>query len=333
MLELSVVIPVYDERESVAPLAARLLSVLEGWRSYEVIFVNDGSKDGSAAAIDEIVARHPHFRVIHLRRNGGKAAALQCAFDVAEGAIIVMMDADLQDLPEELPKLVRELEDKDLDAVTGWKFSRQDPISKTLPSLFFNKMVRKLSGLSIHDFNCGFKAFRRECLSGFRLYGQLHRFILIFANQHGYKVGEIAVKHAPRESGQSKFGAWRIYHGFMDLLTVFFITKFLYSPLHFFGLYGVIAILISIPLGIYYLTQHFYSIIVNGSGMLTTHPLWILSPILFTLGVIMIFFGILGEFITYNVLSPPRPGSNIREVKGFGTANSAVSTAPPTSIE
>lgn len=303
-VRISVVIPVFNEEESLPILIGRLLPVLGGLGSHEVIFVNDGSTDGSGAVIDAIHAAHPDtVHAIHLRTNCGKAAALQVAFDVARGSLVAMMDADLQDQPEELPKLIAHLENRDLDAVTGWKARRMDSIDKTLPSKFFNRMMCRLSGLEIHDFNCGLKVFRRECLAGFRLYGQMHRFILLLIAHHGFRVDEVPVEHAPRLYGVSKYGVRRIFHGFMDLLTIFFITRYLWRPLHFFGLYGGLAIGFSLLSGFFYAFFHFYSILTRSPEWhLANHPLWMLSPILFLLGTIMVFFGLLGELLTYHAI-------------------------------
>lgn len=315
---ITVVIPLYNEEESLGPLIARLMPVLANIGAHEVIFVNDGSSDGSLAILEDIQAAHSDVvRVIHLRINCGKAEALQAAFDHARGDLVAMMDADLQDQPEELPKLIRYLEENRLDAVTGWKEDRKDGIDKTLPSKFFNWMMCRMSGLTIHDFNCGLKLFRRPCLSGFRLYGQMHRFILVFIAHQGYRVAEIPVDHAARRFGVSKFGTKRIFHGFMDLLTVFFITRYLWRPLHFFGLYGGMAIGLSVILGAFYFVGHAYALLGNAPAWnLSQHPLWMLSPVMFLLGVIMIFFGLLGELLTYHSTISERPSVIARRI-GF----------------
>ncbi len=301
-LDISVVVPVYNESESIPRLVDRLLPVLEKEGSYEVIFIDDGSDDGTDRALDEFAGKHPDvIKIIGLRTNCGKSVALQAGFNESSGNIIVMMDGDLQDRPEEIPKLLDAIREKGYDAVTGWKKNRQDPISKTFPSQYFNKMTSALAGLELHDFNCGLKAFRRECLGCFTLYGQLHRFILIFINHHGYKVGEVAVEHDPRLFGKSKYGTMRIYYGMMDLLTVFFITRYLDSPLYFFGVYGVGLAALSFPIGVYFITLHVLYFF-NGipEYHLSEHPLWIVSPILLLTGLIMIFFGLIGELLTYH---------------------------------
>lgn len=308
MIKTSVVIPVYNEELSLTPLVDRLIPALGDFGPHEIIFINDGSHDGTARMLDELQAEHASvIKVIHLRRNCGKSIALQAGFSVSSGGIIVMMDGDLQDQPEEIGTLIGPIEKGCLDAVTGWKAHRQDPVTKTLPSYFFNLIMQRLAGLKIHDFNSGFKAFRRECLESFSLYGQMHRFILVFIHNSGYRVGEVKVKHAPRLFGHSKFSIGRIYHGFMDILSVFFITRYLESPLYFFGMYGLAAIVVSIPVGILFLVMHFLFVFnIYGTPLwrLTEHPLWITSPFLFITGLIMIFFGLIGELITYHQMTP-----------------------------
>jgi glycosyltransferase involved in cell wall biosynthesis len=302
---ISVVIPVFNEAGSIRELVDRLLAVLKPMGSHEVIFINDGSTDDTENLLNSVQKEHSSIiKVFHLRQNCGKSIALQKGFGKATGEYVVMMDGDLQDIPEEIPKLIEALEKNNLDAVTGWRFHRKDPILKTFPSKGFNIILRWLSGLNIHDFNCGFKAFRRKCLEHFSLYGQLHRFILVFIAYYGFKVGEVKLEHSPRRFGISKYGFKRMYYGFMDILTVFFITRYLESPLYFFGKYGLITIFISLPIGIYFLVMHFLSFAVNNPRMrLAEHPIWVISPVLFLLGFIMIFFGLIGELLTYHLLS------------------------------
>ncbi|MBI5210454.1 MAG: glycosyltransferase family 2 protein [Elusimicrobia bacterium] len=313
--DLSIVIPAFNEAESIRPLTGRLLPVLKALGTHEVIFVDDGSTDGTGRAVDAMQAEHPGLvKAIHLRTNCGKSVALQAGFDASSGKILVMMDADLQDQPEEVPRLVRALRENGLDAVTGWKADRRDPFVTRLLSGGFNMMVRWMSGIAIHDFNCGLKAFYRDCTQAFFLYGQLHRFVLVFIAEHGFKVGEVEVGHVPRPYGRSKYGMKRVYHGFMDLLTVFFITRYLGSPLYFFGFYGTIAIAAAVPTGAFFVGMHFLSF-VNGNPAwrLGEHPLWILSPVLFLIGVVMIFFGLLGELVTYHIMFPKDYAAYVRK--------------------
>lgn len=297
---LSVVIPAYNEEGSLQALVERLLPVLAGYGRHEIIFVNDGSTDSTPDIMEALRRQHPDvIGVISLRRNCGKALALQAGFSKARGAYVAMMDSDLQDQPEELPKLMALLENGTLDAVTGWKKTRHDPVlAKNIPSKFFNWMLRRASGIDVHDFNCGLKAFRRECLESVILYGQLHRFLLVLVAHLGFRVGEIAIEHAPRRHGVSKFGASRFYHGFMDLMSVYFLTRCSGSPLHFFGIYGSLAIFVSMPIAIFYFTAHLYGYFYNKPHLLLPeHPAWIISPVMFLLGLMMLFFGLIAEML------------------------------------
>lgn len=317
-IRISVVIPVYNEERALLILVERLIKVLSQFEPCEIIFINDGSTDGSPAVLEKIYEQYPEkIKVIHLRTNCGKSIALQIGFDHASAPLVVMMDADLQDSPEEIPKLIDYLYTNNYDAVTGWKKERNDSRSKTMLSKIFNIILRKLSGIKIHDFNCGLKVFRKECLDNIRLYGQLHRFILILMASYGYKVGELPVLHSSRQYGNSKYGIKRLYEGFMDFLTVFFLTRFLQSPLYFFGFYGVICILFSIIFGFFFITLHTISIFGDfPKGNLSEHPIWILSPVIFLCGLIFIFFGILGELI-YFLSTPPKGVRYIKNKTGF----------------
>lgn len=316
--KISVIIPVFNEAESLPPLVKRLMPVLNQLGSHEVMFINDGSTDKTEVVLNDFNNEYSDsIKSIHLRTNCGKSCALQIGFKEALGELIVMMDSDLQDRPEEIPKLITHLNENSLDVVTGWKFVRHDPISKTIPSLIFNRIVRWFSGLDIHDFNCGLKVMRRECVDGLMLYGHLHRLLLVLLANQGYKVGEVKIIHSPRKYGYSKFGAWRIYQGLMDFLTVFFITRYLQSPLYFFGFYGVCFFLISILYGGFFVGMHIYSLYTYyPQGNLTEHPIWILSPVMFLAGLIFIFFGLIGELICHHFPVRSRTG-HIKNKVGF----------------
>lgn len=265
-----------------------------------MLFVNDGSTDGTLGILKDLMRLHPEaIGLISLRKNCGKALALQAGFAKARGTYVVMMDSDLQDQPEELPKLMALLEDGTYDAVTGWKKTRHDPVlAKNIPSKVFNWMLRRASGIHVHDFNCGLKAFRRECLGDVLLYGQLHRFLLVLVAHLGFRVGEVAIEHAPRRYGVSKFGAKRFYHGLMDIMSVYFITHCSGSPLHFFGIYGSLAIIASIPIAVFYFSAHLYGYMHDKPHlMLQEHPVWLVSPIMFLLGLLMLFFGLIAEML------------------------------------
>lgn len=317
-LAFSVVIPVYNEVQSLAPLVERLVPVLKDLGSAEAIFVNDGSHDGSSEELDRLQALHPDLiKVAHLQRNCGKAIALQTGFDLSSGELVAMMDADLQDAPEELPILTAHLKSQNLDVVTGWKFERHDPLSKRLPSKLFNWVVSRTLGQTIHDFNCGIKLMRRHCLSALYLHGQLHRFILVFLITAGFKVGEMKVRHAPRTFGRSKYGTWRIFEGLMDFVAVIFITYFSQSPLYFFGFWGLCSIAFGLIFGGFFLLLHLIYLMGDfPQGDMVQHPVWILSPIAILIGVVFMFFGLLAE-MGYH-LARPRQDHLVSRTKGFG---------------
>jgi glycosyltransferase involved in cell wall biosynthesis len=317
-IQTSVVIPVYNEVESLKPLIDRLLPTLESLGSHEVIFVNDGSLDGSAQVLEDMTEVYPGIvKVIHLRGNKGKSLALQAGFQAVSGKCVVMMDADLQDRPEEIPSLLKHLKENNLDVVTGWKMKRLDPNSKKIASRFFNYILRKFSGLAIHDFNCGLKVMRHECLGGLKLYGQLHRFMLILLSHQGFRLGEKEIQHDVRKFGVSKYGNRRLYEGVMDFLTIIFVTRYLHSPLYIFGFYGLFCFCLSLIIGGFYLGLHFYSLLVqNPQGYLNEHPLWLISPGLLLAGLIFICFGIIGEFLIH-LLSPQLFDNYVQKRVGF----------------
>lgn len=238
-LDISVVVPVVNEVDSVVPLVDKLRQVLDATgKSYEILFVDDGSTDGTRERLVALHADHPAVRVVELRANFGKAAALQAGFLRVRGEIVITMDGDLQDDPEEIPSFLEKL-DVGLDLVSGWKQNRQDPIHKTLPSKLFNAVTALLAQVKLHDFNCGFKAYRRDVVKQLNLYGELHRYIPVLAFYQGFRVGEIRVRHHPRRFGESKYGVERFFKGFVDLLTVLFLTKYTRRPLHLYGMMGL----------------------------------------------------------------------------------------------
>jgi glycosyltransferase involved in cell wall biosynthesis len=240
-VELSVVVPVLDEIESLPTLYRELSEVLETLgRPYELVFVDDGSRDGSFQTLEKLHRTDDRVRVIQLRRNFGKAAALAVGFRASRGGVVVTLDADLQDDPSELPRLLQRLDDG-CDLVSGWKQDRHDPLSKTLPSRLFNRVTAWLTGLPLRDFNSGFKAYRREVVEELRLYGELHRFIPALAAWRGFRVDEVPVHHRPRRFGRSKYGSARFWRGSLDLLTVLFLTRYTRRPLHLFGGLGLLA--------------------------------------------------------------------------------------------
>ncbi len=248
---LSIVIPLLNEAESIAELYGEIVAGVQPLNlPWELIFIDDGSTDGSAVALRELFVKDPRVRIIEFRRNFGKSAALAAGFQMASGDAIITMDADLQDSPGEIPRLIEQLNDG-ADLVSGWKFPRNDPLSKRLPSSLFNNVVRSLSGVELHDFNCGLKAYRREVVKDIKIYGELHRYIPVLAHFRGFRVVEIKVSHRARRYGTSKFGNARFARGFFDLLTVLFLAQYTRRPLHFFGWFGIAALMVGFVINAY----------------------------------------------------------------------------------
>lgn len=236
---ISFLIPVYNERESLPQLVEQIRE--RCGRPYEIVFVDDGSSDGSYQVLEELHAREPdRIRVIRFRRNFGKSHALSAGFRAVQGELVFTMDADLQDDPAEIPAFLEKLETEELDMVSGWKRRRHDPWHKTLPSKLFNAVIARISGLPLHDFNCGYKLYRAEALAELDLYGEMHRFIPAFVHARGFRVGEMVVQHHARRFGQSKFGWRRLYRGLFDAITVTLLTRYTRRPLHFFGGAGLL---------------------------------------------------------------------------------------------
>jgi len=293
MAEISVVVPVLNEEGSIRELHEKLTGVLSGMgRSYEIIYVDDGSSDRSLEILRALFASDRHVRVLSFRRRYGKSAALCIAFEEASGDIIITIDADLQDDPEEIPRLIAKLEEG-YDLVSGWKKKRRDPISKTIPSRFFNSVTATATGLRLHDMNCGLKAYRRNVTDSINVYGQLHRFLPVFAHKAGFRVGELEVTHHPRRHGKTKYGLGRFLHGFLDLLTVILITGYTGSPLHFFGTIGLGFALVGFVINCYLL----YLKISYGNIRGRT-PLLMLGVLLMLLGFQLVSTGLLAELIT-----------------------------------
>ncbi|HEY3782526.1 MAG TPA: glycosyltransferase family 2 protein [Fimbriimonadaceae bacterium] len=289
--KLSVVIPLMNEEDSIDELYNRLKTVLAAIApNHELIFVDDGSTDGSRRRLTSLFDFDKKVKLILFRRNLGKAAGLSAGFKRTVGDVVVMMDADLQDQPEELPNLIAKL-DEGFDLVTGWKKKRHDPLGKTLPSKLFNRVVGRYFDLNIHDFNCGFKAMRGEVARELRLYGDFHRFIPVFASELGFKVAECPVEHAPRIHGQSKYGMKRLVTGFFDFASTILITRFLKKPFQFFGPLGGGMVLLGILIGCYLTVLNFMG---HGDHI---RPLYIVCAILFLGGLQVMFTGLVGELI------------------------------------
>lgn len=245
-MDISVVIPLYNEEESLSELTQWIDRVMDENRfTYEIILVDDGSNDGSWGVIENLYRINPSVRGIKFRRNYGKSAALFCGFEAAQGEVVITMDADLQDSPDEIPDLFRMITQEKYDMVSGWKKKRYDPFSKTLPSKFFNGTARLVSGIKLHDFNCGLKAYRKSVVKSIEVYGEMHRYIPILAKHAGFtRIGEKVVQHQSRKYGKTKFGIERFINGYLDLLSVTFISRFAKKPMHFFGLIGTFVFLL-----------------------------------------------------------------------------------------
>lgn len=292
--EVSVLVPVLNEADSVEDLARRIVQVLDGLQhTAEVVFIDDGSTDETAQRIRTAHRLDARVKMVQLRRNFGKAAALSAGLDASRGEIVITMDGDLQDDPGEIPRFLEELESKDLDLVSGWKRSRRDPISKRWPSKLFNWVTRLLAQVPLHDFNCGFKVYRRVVLDQIAVYGELHRYIPVLASRRGFAVGEIEVRHHPRRHGRSKYGWDRFYKGLLDLITVLFITKYTRRPLHLFGVIGLLLLAAGTTINAYLVVLWF------GGTSLSDRPLLLLGVLLMVLGIQVLTTGLIGEMITF----------------------------------
>ncbi|HVF62016.1 MAG TPA: glycosyltransferase family 2 protein [Thermoanaerobaculia bacterium] len=299
-LEVSVLVPVLDEAGTVGELARRTAAVLDGLgRSFELLFIDDGSRDGTPERVREAHAADPRVKLLRLRRNFGKAAALSAGLDHSRGELVITMDGDLQDAPEEIPRLLAMLEEKDLDLVSGWKRRRRDPVSKRLPSRLFNWVTRQLAQVPLHDFNSGFKVYRREVLEQIAVYGELHRYIPVLASRRGFSVGEIEVAHHPRRAGTSKYGWDRFYKGLLDLITVLFITRYTRRPLHLFGAFGLLFLTAGFAINLCLAVLWF------GGEDLSNRPLLLFGVLLMLLGIQVLTTGLLGEMFTFKNFRRP----------------------------
>lgn len=246
-MDISVIVPLYNEDESLPELSAWIARVMDAHRfTYEIVMVDDGSNDTSWQVIESLSAQNPCIKAIKFRRNYGKSAALHCGFQVAQGDVVITMDADMQDSPDEIPALYHMVMEEDYDLVSGWKKKRYDPLSKTIPTKIYNAAARKFSGIkNLHDFNCGLKAYKNKVIKNIEVYGEMHRYIPILAKQAGFsKIGEKIVQHRARKYGTTKFGLSRFVNGFLDLLSISFITRFAKKPMHLFGALGTLLFII-----------------------------------------------------------------------------------------
>ena len=302
-MNVSIVIPLLNESESLGELYAWIERVMtaEGL-SWEAIFVDDGSKDNSWDVISELAAKDSRVKAVRFRRNYGKSAALYCGFERAEGDVVITMDADLQDSPDEIPALYRMIMEEGYDLVSGWKKKRYDPANKRLPSKFFNWTARVVSGIKLHDFNCGLKAYRRRVVKSIEVYGEMHRYIPILAKHAGFKrIGEKVVQHQERKYGVSKFGMERMVKGYLDLITVSFMSHFGRSPMYFLGSLGTIMFLLGGGTTVWVIADKLYKQM-NGLPLraVTDQPLFFVAILAVILGVQLFLAGFLGELINRN---------------------------------
>ncbi len=299
-LDISVVVPLYNEEESLPELVAWIdrVAVANGL-NYEIIMVDDGSTDRSWEVVKELSVRYTAIRAISFARNYGKSAALYCGFDMAEGEVVFTMDADLQDSPDEIPQMRRMILEEGYDIVSGWKRRRHDPIGKRWPSKFFNLTARLMSGIKLHDFNCGLKAYRRKVVKSIEVYGEMHRYIPILAKHAGFRrIGEKVVEHHERKYGKSKFGLERMVKGYLDLITVSFMSHFGRSPMYLFGGLGTLMFLVGGITTVWVIAEKLYS---QAHGLVwrgvTEQPLFYLALLAIVLGVQLFLAGFIGELI------------------------------------
>ncbi len=314
-MDISVVVPLYNEAESLPELEAWIRRVMEEHHfTYEIIFVNDGSTDNSWKVIKELQKTNPAVKGVSFRRNYGKSPALNTGFQRAKGDVIITMDADLQDSPDEIPELYRMITEDNYDLVSGWKQKRYDPLSKTIPTKLFNATARLVSGIhNLHDFNCGLKAYSRDVIEHIEVYGDMHRYIPFLAKNAGFsRIGEKVVHHQARKYGSTKFGLDRFVNGYLDLLTLWFTNKFGVKPMHFFGLLGSLMFILGFIAVIVVGATKLYNMHVGNPYILVTDsPYFFLSLVMMILGTQLFLTGFIGELIVRN--SPSRNNYEISE--------------------
>ena len=303
-MDISIVIPLYNEEESLPELIEWIEHVmLQNGFLFEIILVDDGSSDNSWDIIKELAESKKFIRAINFRRNYGKSAALYCGFKMAKGEVVITMDADLQDSPDEIPELYKMIKTDGYDLVSGWKRKRYDSkIAKNIPSKFFNGITRLISGIKLHDFNCGLKAYKSKVIKTIEVYGEMHRYIPVLAKQAGFKkIGEKIVQHRARKYGVTKFGMSRFINGFLDLMSITFITKFGKKPMHFFGVIGTLMFLFGGGVAIWLIIRKIYCI-ANGIIFrdVTSQPLFYIALVTIIIGVQLFLAGFLGELISRN---------------------------------
>lgn len=301
-MDISVVIPLYNEEESLPELIQWIKRVMDEHSfSFETIMVDDGSNDKSWSVIEELSAQYPFVRGIKFRRNYGKSAALHMGFQAAQGDVVITMDADLQDSPDEIPELYRMIKEDGFDLVSGWKKKRHDPLfTKRIPSKLYNRTVRMMSGIKLHDMNCGLKAYRKEVVKSIEVYGEMHRYIPVLAKQAGFKrIGEKVVIHQERKYGVTKFGLERFVNGFLDLFTVMFVTRFGKKPMHLFGTLGTLMFLAGGIMSIWIVVEKVMSQVRHlAFRPVTDQPLFYIALTMAIMGVLLFLAGFLGELIS-----------------------------------
>jgi glycosyltransferase involved in cell wall biosynthesis len=295
-LDISVVIPLYNEAESLPELCSWIEKVMKEHNySFEVILINDGSTDESWEVISEINSKNPAFKGLRFRRNYGKSAGLSEGFKYALGDVIITMDADLQDSPDEIPKLYSKIVDEEFDLVSGWKKKRYDPITKTLPTKLFNWATRRMSGIQLNDFNCGLKAYKSDVVKSIEVYGEMHRYIPVIAKTAGFtKIGEQVVEHRSRKYGVTKFGIERFINGFLDLMSIFFVGRFGKRPMHFFGSLGILTFIFGFLIATYLVATKF---LFEVYYPMTERPLFYAAIVAMIIGTQLFLAGFLGELI------------------------------------
>jgi len=307
VIQISVVIPLFNEEESLPELSEWIERVMkENDFSYEILFVDDGSKDHSWEVITELSSKNPRIRGLKFVRNYGKTAALQTAFQAVKGKVVITMDADLQDSPDEIPELYRMITQEKYDLVSGWKKKRFDPISKTIPTKIFNAATRSISGVNLHDFNCGLKAYRKEVVQNITIYGEMHRYIPVIAKWNGFaKIGEKVVQHQARKYGYTKFGLERFIFGFLDLLSIAFVNKFGRRPMHLFGSLGTLMFLVGSIIAFWLIGTKIYKIYVSHEQFrnVTENPLFFLALVAIMVGSQLFLAGFIGELFVKQSIS------------------------------
>ncbi len=304
-IDISLVIPLYNEDESITELSEWIHTVMQQHRySYEVLLIDDGSKDRSWEVIQKLSSQNKNIKGIRFNRNHGKSAALHVGFQACKGDVVITMDADLQDSPDEIPELYKMIKEDKFDLVSGWKKKRHDPLSKTIPTKLFNWATRKMSGINLHDFNCGLKAYNYRVVKNIEVYGEMHRYIPFIAKWSGFtKIGEKEVEHRARKYGVTKFGLERFVNGFLDLISITFVSKFKKRPMHFFGSLGTLCFLVGLFSTIWILSEkvyHSYFHKIIGYRDVINQPLFFIALTAIIIGVQLFMAGFLGEMMVMN---------------------------------